>query len=445
MFPNPQDALPLPVHPNLERYKKLAKDLAKAANDSEPTVLHAWITNWMERLVKLANLTLDGRLPVEIDRWINELDEFILREKSSSKHLSLTKAQFILARSHGFDSWPKFAEHLKAVAASNNLTSNFECAADAIVKGDAKNLAALLRENPDLIRARSSREHHATLLHYVSANGVEGYRQKTPQNIVDITRILLDAGAEVDATAEVYGGGATLALAATSIHPDRAGVQEALLELLLRYGAALNLRDCRGNGIVSSALANGRPAAARYLADRGAELDLEAAAGLGRIDDVNRMLEGDPGANEFTRTQKERALLLSCEYGRNEIVELLLSRGVSIQATEKTGQSALHCAVLGGDPDTVALLLKRGADPNVENVYGGTALGQALWCVANGNPEVDYVPVVEELVKKTGVPEPEGISRWLSQQKTISSATKRRLSDIFDRSSKRSGLQNGCD
>jgi hypothetical protein len=43
-------------------------------------------------------------------------------------------------------------------------------------------------------------------LHYCSANGVEGYRQKTPKNIVEITRILLEAGAEVDARADVYGG-----------------------------------------------------------------------------------------------------------------------------------------------------------------------------------------------------------------------------------------------
>ena len=68
-------------------------------------------------------------------------------------------------------------------------------------------LKRILRDNPTLIRARSSREHGATLLHYVSANGVEGYRQRTPKNIVAIARLLLDAGAEVDATADVYGGG----------------------------------------------------------------------------------------------------------------------------------------------------------------------------------------------------------------------------------------------
>ena len=44
MFPNPQDALPLPARPNLEQYKKLAKDLARAAASADnPPALRAWI------------------------------------------------------------------------------------------------------------------------------------------------------------------------------------------------------------------------------------------------------------------------------------------------------------------------------------------------------------------------------------------------------------------
>ena len=81
--------------------------------------------------------------------------------------------------------------------------SQFEAAAHAIVTGDVATLKRLLGENPQLIRARSTREHRATLLHYVSANSVEGYRQKTPKNVVKVAEILLQAGAEVDAEAQV--------------------------------------------------------------------------------------------------------------------------------------------------------------------------------------------------------------------------------------------------
>ena len=95
----------------------------------------------------------------------------------------------------------------------------FETAVDAVVDGDVETLTDLLRANPDLVRARSSREHRATLLHYVGANGVEDERQRTPKNAVEVTRVLLDAGADIHSMADIYGGSHTFGLVATSIHP----------------------------------------------------------------------------------------------------------------------------------------------------------------------------------------------------------------------------------
>lgn len=82
------------------------------------------------------------------------------------------------------------------------MVTRFEAAADAIISSDITTLKKLLQENPALIRQRSTREHRATLLHYASANDVEGYRQKTPQNIVEIAELLLKSGAEVDTEAD---------------------------------------------------------------------------------------------------------------------------------------------------------------------------------------------------------------------------------------------------
>jgi len=93
-----------------------------------------------------------------------------------------------------------------------------------------------------------------------------------------LTKILLKAGADVDAEADVYGGGATtLGLAATSIHPFRAGVQNPLLQILLDHGADIEHEISGGNrqNAVTGALANGRGDAAVFLADRGARLDLK--------------------------------------------------------------------------------------------------------------------------------------------------------------------------
>src|SRR5262249_46354124 len=105
------------------------------------------------------------------------------------------------------------------------MRAEFEAAVDAVISGDADTLRRMLAANPELVRERSQREHHATLLHYVGANGVEDERQRTPRNIVEIARILLDAGADIHSIADMYGGSDTFGLAATSCHPIDAGVQ----------------------------------------------------------------------------------------------------------------------------------------------------------------------------------------------------------------------------
>ena len=86
----------------------------------------------------------------------------------------------------------------------------FESAVEAVIAGDLATLESLLKNHPELVRARSLREHRATLLHYVAANGVEDYRQKSPKNAVAVAQMLLRAGAEADALADMYGGGASI-------------------------------------------------------------------------------------------------------------------------------------------------------------------------------------------------------------------------------------------
>lgn len=269
------DALPLPPRPSLEQYRKLAKDFHHAIHSEDPAAVHNWAIRWVDEH-KAARM---------VERW-HEL----VRTNSNAARKTLTSAQFFLAREHGFASWPKFARHVESMAREGSAVSNFEAAADAIVNGDLAALRRLLERDPALARARSTRDHHSTLLHYVSANGVEDYRQKSPPNIVEITKLLLDAGADPDATSEAYGGGCTtVGLVATSVHPEQAGVQIALLETLLDRGAQMDLPGAAGNAhsLIHGTLANGQPAAARFLAGRGARLDYVSAAALGRLETLD--------------------------------------------------------------------------------------------------------------------------------------------------------------
>jgi ankyrin repeat protein len=400
MFPNPHDALPLPPRPNLEHYKKRAKDLLKASRSPDPTALRTWFANWITSLARLSDLTITPALPVRIGRWTDQLEEFARQELSATP--ALTTAQFVLARAHGFESWPKLAKHIAATTRANSPVNHFEQSADAIITGDTATLEKLLREHPALIRAHSTRRHQATLLHYISANGIEGYRQKTPQNIIQVAELLLHSGAAVNAVADVYGGSTTLTLVATSLHPERAGVQNALLQLLLDHDATIDTPNSSPASTVNACLANGRIRAAEFLATHGAHLDLEAAAGLGRLGMVKTFFDdsGAPPSNAMiteTKTKRERALLWACEYGRNNVVDFLLQHGVDIQTQANTGQTPLHWAVIGGHEDTITLLISRGAHLEAKNTYGGTALDQALWSAAHSDNNVDYTHIAELL------------------------------------------------
>jgi len=287
VYPNPQDALPLPLRPNLEQYKKQAKDLVEACRSGAAEAIRDWAVNWLETLARLRRVTITADVRAEMNRQLDQIEPFARAQLTGSKdrgaNCRLTAAQFVIARVHGFESWPRFARHVDGLVRAASPVSNFEAAAEAIVTGDTATLKRLLRDDPALIRARSTREHRATLLHYVAANGVEHDRQISPANAVTMAEILLEAGADVDAEAEVYGGGCTtLGLVATSVHPERAGVQNGLMQILIDHGAVIDRPRGVGNdhSFVNGCLANGRPAAAEFLAARGACLDLEGRPAL---------------------------------------------------------------------------------------------------------------------------------------------------------------------
>lgn len=288
-------------------------------------------------------------------------------------------ARSVIAREHHFDHYSEYAAHVEALKQQDSAVARFESAVEAVIAGDAATLARLLHEQPELMQARSTRQHHSTLLHYVGANGVEGFRQKTPKNAVAITTMLLDAGAEVDAVADMYRGSTTLGLVETSIHPWLAGVQLPLMQLLLDHGATI---DGPGDGsAVNGCLANGRGEAAEFLAAHGARLDLEGAAGVGRLDVVQTYFTGDGRLHRATTAQLLAAFAWACQFGRTDIVDFLLHHGVPLDAPLKHhGQTGLHWAAYGAHAPVLKVLLARGALVNaLETMFGGTPLGWAVY------------------------------------------------------------------
>jgi ankyrin repeat protein len=79
-------------------------------------------------------------------------------------------------------------------------------------------------------------------------------------------------------------------------------------------------------------------------------------------------------------------------------VAFLLDRDANLLSLPGAdGQTGLHCAIIGGHIDVVRLLIERGAPLEIENEYGGTPLGQALWSAAHGGDAERYVAILEAL------------------------------------------------
>lgn len=286
-----------------------------------------------------------------------------------------------MAEWYYFESWGHLEAWVEEASFSGSRVSSFEAGAVAILSGDTSGLHALLRLYPSLIRHRSMRRHHGMLLHYIAANGIE-FRDHYPDNMVEILEVLLEAGADVNAQAAMYGGcDTTLALVATSIHPAKAGVMKSLIDRLLAAGAVIDSTDMREKiqHTVNACLANGRPEAARYLAQLGANLDLEGAAGVGRLDVVAGFFDAAGRLKKpVTRGKMEAALHWASEYGHTAVVGYLMDRGAD-PGEPVNGMYALHMAILGGHMDTIRLLIERGAPLEARNRYGGTPLTTALW------------------------------------------------------------------
>jgi ankyrin repeat protein len=386
-----------------DQFDKLAQDLVAAYNRAD--------TGALQRIAKHYRLQAPqgGLWSATADQLRAGIRERLRRTRLTK--LSLADARRVVANEEGFETWKPLTRFLAELEHPDGPVARFEAAVETIITGDAATLERLLRDHPELIRSRSSPEHGATLLHYVSANGVESYRQQTPQNAVIIAQLLIAHGAEVDADLasgkrdRKRAGSTTLGLIATSVHPAVAGVQIALLEALLEAGA--NVDAPWGKSVVRAALANGRGEAARFLAGRGAHLDLESAAGVGQLDAVKQFVTTDGKlAHGATRQQLLSGFCWACEYGRTNVVEDLLRHAVAADARAgKNGPTGLHWAGYGGHLETVKLLLDHRAPVEArEGNFGGTPLDWTVYGWAENPPEAerDHYPDVAGLLVAAG-------------------------------------------
>ena len=359
---------PLPSNPNLEHLKYQARDLKK---------LHAARDRGAAQRMR------------EFHPSCRELNDEAIFERK----MSLADVQLTIARERGFKSWPRLKEYVEKPELAERIKKpRHELIADAVFRqavdlldaGDAVGLREHLKRHKTLVHRRVEFEgwnyfRNPTLLEFVAENPIR--HGKLPQNIVEVARVILDAGPD-QASRDT-----TLALAATGSVALESGAVVPLIELLVEYGAD-------PDGSIEAAALHGSLLAVRTLLQQGARMTLPVAAALNSVEGVRRLL------GSSSASQRHLALVIASQIGWTEVVRILLEAGEDPNRYNPLGghshTTPLHQAALIGNEPLVRLLLERGADPNMRDLmWNGTP---ADWARHEEHTEVEAL--LRKLEKK---------------------------------------------
>ena len=368
--------------PNLEQYKKQAKDLAKDCS--------AGISDAIARVKR------------HHPRF-HKLSEKEIREAQ------LTDAQLIIAREHGFESWPRFAKYIEMV----NLISSVASLEDPVAafievacvprhsghrSGTLEHAEMILSRYPHVAAANiytaAILADEAAVRSFLSRDrkpatvtgGPHGWDALThlcfsrylrldksrSEAFVRTARLLLDAGASANTgwfetidqpTPRPLWESAIYGAAGIAQHPE-------LTRLLLEYGADPNdeetpyhVPEGYDNTVTKILLESGR------LNDTSLTCMLLRKTDWHDGEGIRLVLEhgGDPNmVSKFGDNALHHALRRD---NRLKLIELLLDHGANpaVKSTH-AGKSAVEIAVHRGRGDVLTLLEQRGIDLTVHGV-----------------------------------------------------------------------------
>ncbi|HEV7674977.1 MAG TPA: ankyrin repeat domain-containing protein [Candidatus Angelobacter sp.] len=381
------DAKPLPVRPSLEQYKKQAKELLKSCHADDAEALRHVRENH--------------------PRFRNVADAELRNAR-----LTLADAQLVIAREHGFESWPKFANRIEvinseAAALANPLSAFIEA---AIWHGTLEAADTILTAHPEIastsIHAAAILGDDAAVKRFISADPRNATRKEKPYDgdalvylclskylRLDKTRsdafvraagALLDAGADPNTgfwAKDEYGDFETALYGAAGV------AQHAeLTRLLLERGADPNEEETPyhspegyDNGAVRALVESGK------LNAESLTTMLLRKADMHDYDGMKYLLEHGADPNWMTRwgfTALHQALRRDNALAN---IELMLDHGADpTLKNEADGKSGIAMAARRGRSDVLGACARRGFSLEVEGVDALILVGCGINAVAAG-------------------------------------------------------------
>jgi ankyrin repeat protein len=345
------DSKELPARPNLEQYKKQAKELVKAWKTGDPEAI--------QRIQK--NRPRLHKLPEGDFRRVK---------------VALADAQFVIAREHGFESWPKFAKHIEAlihersVASLENPRAAFIQA--ACVLRDSGHGSGTL-ERAEAIRARypevASRDIHVAAIlgddtavrRFVARDAANATAKDGPYGWDALTHLCFSRYLRLDRARS-----AGFVRAATALLDAGASADTGFWETdhqpkpeweSVIYGAAGVARDAE---------------LTRLLLERGADPNDEETPYHSPETYGNEALKVLVESGKLSEDSLATMLLRKADWHDDEGMKYLLEHGADPNRMTRWHYTALHQAVRRDNGiEKIEMLLAHGADPTLKNGLDG--------------------------------------------------------------------------
>lgn len=222
----------------------------------------------------------------------------------------LSDALHVIAREHGFDTWPLLKSHVEQVA--GGLPALAAALAAALDAGNAERLRSLLAVHPEL-REELDRPIAG------DAFGTTPLVRAARRGNAEIVDVLLDAGADVDVRTEWWAG---------------------------------------GFGVLDSCA----PDLAPRLLERGAHIDAHAASRLGLRDELAQIIRSDPSVVHARGGDGMTPLHFAAD---TDIADMLLAAGADIDAIDVDHESTPAQYMVGDRVAVARHLVARGCRTDV--------------------------------------------------------------------------------
>ena len=377
----------LPSRPSLEQLRNQAKDLRKQFLAGEPAAV--------ERVRQFHPDFSNSPLTPSVGERVTEGG---VRGETFRLH----DAQWVVAREHGFASWPKLKEHVESILLETG--EPMELLKQAFHADDAPWLRKLLARYPQF---------KALINEPIGPFDSPAIINVRSREMLDV---LLEVGGDINAKSRWWAGGFGLLhsaepdLAAYAIQRGatvdahaaaRLGMLERLRELvsadpklvhtrggdgqtplhfastieiaafLLEHGADIDARDLDHESTPAQWMIKERQDVARFLVQRGCRTDILMAAALGDATLVGKHLEADPGCIHMRVTDEYFPMInpksggtiyqwtlgwyvsphdVAKQFGHDDVFRLLMDRS--------PGDVKLIAACWAGDEATVNSLLQ---------------------------------------------------------------------------------------